>query len=52
MAGSLLKKCIKDQWNNESLSEEDRELIRKNIPKGLIDKSTKLISNVVSKSKL
>lgn len=50
MAGSILKGCIKDVWNNENIKEEDRELIRKNIPKGLIEKSTKLILNVVSKN--
>jgi hypothetical protein len=53
LSGVILKKYIKVKWmevNHENvpiITLEDKKILRENLPRGLIDKSTKIITSVV-----
>jgi hypothetical protein len=53
LSGVILKKYIKVKWNEVNsnnlpiITLEDKKILRENLPRGLIDKSTKIITSVV-----
>eukprot|EP01080_Neovahlkampfia_damariscottae_P010513 gene10513-3035_t len=51
LSGVILKKYIKTKWNetfNQKpiISDKDKSILRENLPRGLVDKSTKIMTTV------
>jgi hypothetical protein len=46
LAGVILRRYVKENWNN--VSEEDKAILRENLPIGLTDPNTKFTTAVVS----